>query len=350
MKQKVVLVTEYLNPPYDEGIKKTAYNLFLELDGRYETKIICRHGFEKDNIEIVKSNALFLSGKISKKIRSFNPGLVIYFPFASATFASYLRLKVLKLLTGKIQILFIILQPKPLKNWQKVAVRVLKPESGLTPSPELKSFWDSLRIKNQLLPLFTDLQMFHPVDSVERKIELREKYNLPKNKVIISHMGHLNEGRNLRSLVPLQDAGIQVVVVGSSSTPRDSIGPASLKRYLEEKGFIILDRYIENIAEIYQLSDIYVFPVKSTTGSIGMPLSVLEARACGIPVITTDFGSLKQKLGDDFHGIFYSRPEDFKTTIEKIINNPKENYIKTCIPELNEEYRKIIHNAIEFRN
>ena len=30
--KKVILVTEYINPPYDEGIKKTVYSLFLKLN------------------------------------------------------------------------------------------------------------------------------------------------------------------------------------------------------------------------------------------------------------------------------------------------------------------------------
>ena len=95
--KKVLLITEYLNPPYDEGIKKTVYNLYNELNNKYNLQVISRHAFKDDNIHIVSVNALFLSIKVLKIINDFNPDTLIYFPFASGTFASYLRLKIFSL-------------------------------------------------------------------------------------------------------------------------------------------------------------------------------------------------------------------------------------------------------------
>ena len=93
--KRIILITEILNPPYDEGIKKTVFNLFSELDNRYELLVISRYAFEKENIHITNSNPLFLSSDIRDRIKGFNPDVIIYFPFASGTFAGYLRRKVL---------------------------------------------------------------------------------------------------------------------------------------------------------------------------------------------------------------------------------------------------------------
>ena len=49
-------------------------------------------------------------------------------------------------------------------------------------------------------------------------------------------MGHLNTGRNLEALIPLQNSVSQIVVVGSTSTPKDAVGPATLKHKLLDKG------------------------------------------------------------------------------------------------------------------
>ncbi|HHC78451.1 MAG TPA: hypothetical protein ENK46_01110, partial [Flavobacteriia bacterium] len=73
MLKKVVFITEYLNPPYDEGIKKTAYNLWLELGKKYELLAICRHGFEKENLHIVNTNALYFSAEVKSLIKNFKP-------------------------------------------------------------------------------------------------------------------------------------------------------------------------------------------------------------------------------------------------------------------------------------
>jgi len=344
--KKVILITEYIDPPYDEGIKKTVYNLFLELDKNYQLKVICRYGFEKENIHIVNSNPLFLSNKIKLIINHFKPDSLIYLPFQSSTFASYLRLKVLSLFFRKAGTIFIALQPKVINSWQQYLIQFIKPEFALTPSPTLHKFWNHKTIDNKLIPLITDLTVFKPITSSNTKKNLRKKYDLPLESLIVSHMGHLNEGRNLKSLIPLQNAGIQVVIVGSSSTPIDAMGQVSMKDKLTNAGIIVLDDYIEHIEEVYQLSDIYVFPVMKRNSSIGMPLSILEARACGIPVLTTDYGSVKSYLGSDSGGIFYATPEKFLSKVLVIKNLINLSYNKTNVNELNKEFYKVINEII----
>ncbi len=66
-----------------------------------------------------------------------------------------------------------------------------------------------------------------------------------------------------------------------------------MRRMLDEAGVIVIDKYLEAIEEIYQAADCYVFPVSSETGSIETPLSVLEAMACNLPVVSTRFGGLE---------------------------------------------------------
>ncbi len=347
--KKVLLITEYLNPPYDEGIKKTVYNLFLDLDKKYVLQVICRYGFKKDNIHIIDTNPLFFSKDVKWLIRDFNPDSLVYFPFQSSTFASYLRLKVLSIFAKKTKIIFIALQPKPLKKWQQFMVRYIKPKLALTPSPSLQNFWKKLNINSQLVPLLTDLAVFMPIGNLDAKRHLRKKYNLPLDAFIVSHMGHLNEGRNLKTLIPLQKEGMQVVIVGSSSTPKDAKGELSLKEELLNSGIIVIDRFIENIEEIYQLSDIYIFPVKGENSSIGMPLSILEARACGIPVITTNYGSVEYFLKDDFKGIVYTSSEMFSSKVKEIKNQTNLDVKKTNVNKLNVKFNEVLQNFIELR-
>ena len=345
--KKVLLITEYLNPPYDEGIKKTAYNLFLDLDKKYELQVLCRFGFDKENIQIVNTNALFISDEVRSCIRNFNPDTLIYLPFQSSTFASYLRLKILSIFTNSNNIIFIALQPKPLKRWQKLIVKFIKPKFALTPSLALNKSWNKMKINNTLVPLLTDLTIFKPIPNLNSKDELRKKYNLPTDSFIISHMGHLNEGRNLKSLIPLQQAGMQIVIAASSSTPEDAMGHESLKNQLLDSGIIILDGYIEHIEEVYHLSDIYIFPVVKKNSSIGMPLSILEARACAIPVITTNYGSVKSYMKNDCGGILYAEPQNFLQSINKIKTSVNRNYTKTTVSELNDMFYRIVHKQIE---
>lgn len=347
MLRKVVFITEYLDPPYDEGIKKTTYNLFLELDKKYELLTICRYSPKKNNVQIVNTNALYFSKEIIRLIKYFKPEALVYLPFQSSTFASYLRLKILSSFAKNARPIFIALQPKPLKKWQQFIVKFIRPKVALTPSPTLKEFWDTIKVQNKIIPLLTDLTIFKPISDNTSKPQLRDKYNLPIEATIISHMGHLNEGRNLQTLIPLQQSGFQVVIVNSSSTPSDAIGLKSLKDSLMESGIIVIDRFIENIEEIYQLSDIYIFPVIKMNSSIGMPLSILEARACGIPVITTNYGSIQAFMEDDFQGIKYANPDEFLKAVVEISTKSKNNYTKTKVNELNNLFYYTLYSQID---
>ena len=347
LKNKVLFISEYLNPPYDEGIKKTVYNLYLDLEEKYNLEVICRYGFQKESIHIVNTNALFYSKEVKNIIKKFEPNCIVYLPFQSSTFASYLRLKVFSILSKKTKLIFIALQPKPLKKWQEFLVKFLKPKHALTPSPALKNIWESLKINSKQVPLLTDLSIFKPISKNSDKETLRVKYDLPKDAFIVSHMGHLNEGRNLKTLIPLQKNGIQVVIAASSSTPEDAKGHQTLKDEILDSGIIILDRYLENIEELYQLSDLYIFPVVKKNSSIGMPLSILEARGCAIPVVTTDYGSIKSYMDDDFGGIIYSKPDDFLNAVLKYKNEKNTTFNKTKVESLNKTFYDTIYKIIE---
>lgn len=345
--KKIVLISEFLDAPYDEGIKKTVYQLYQLLDQHYYLLVICRKGpDDTHNIRAVTTNRFFVSPKIKADIKSFSPDLIIYFPFASSTFAGFLRNFIFARYHSQAANLMIVLQPKPVKGWQRQMIKFIRPQKVLTPSPLLKNRLDALNINTSLFPLSTDLPFFKPLDQAGQKEILRAKYNIDVDSFVITHVGHLNHGRNLTSLIPLQNNKTQVIIVGSSSTPEDAAGPANLKAELEEHGIIIHDGFIERINEIYQLSDLYIFPVEDQNSSIGMPLSILEARACGIPVLSTDYGSVKIFLGDDFCGIFYCKPDDFAEMVEEIKESDIKDYTRTSVSKLNDQFNVIIKQSI----
>jgi len=344
IKQKVVFITEFLNPPFDEGIKKTVLYIFNILNEKFDTLTFSRKYFEHPKIKPLKANKLFLDEKLITQIKIYRPNLIIYLPFQSGTFASYIRQWILQRIFKKSKVVFFTLQPKPLSKIKKLLVRWLKPKYGITASPEVKQFWNMMKVESELIPLFTNLDNFKPIKEISLKQDLRKKYNLPLNSIIIVHIGHINKERNLESLIPLCKENYKVLVVGSSSTPEDAAGPDALKHELINKGMIILDGYIENIQDIYHLSDLYIFPVIEKCGSIGLPLSILEARACGVPVLTTDFGSINYFFDSDFGGITYAEPKDFKQVIDTM--DLTINYERTKVRELNELFKNTIERVI----
>ncbi len=77
----------------------------------------------------------------------------------------------------------------------------------------------------------------------------------------------------------------------------------------------------EEKRKVFDASDVYLFPSHEE----GMPISVLEAMAFGLPIVTRPVGALKDFFEDGKHGfITESRsPEILASLLEKLISNKK---------------------------
>jgi glycosyltransferase involved in cell wall biosynthesis len=111
--------------------------------------------------------------------------------------------------------------------------------------------------------------------------------------------------RNLDILTDLQQDGCQVVVASSTTIQGDS----SVDVDLVAAGCLLWNRYIEAIEEVYGLADCYVFPTPTGIGAIEHPLSIMEAMACNLPVVTKRFRALPRvfRPGD---GLYFVDTDD----------------------------------------
>ncbi|OGM11469.1 hypothetical protein A2Z22_00260 [Candidatus Woesebacteria bacterium RBG_16_34_12] len=96
----------------------------------------------------------------------------------------------------------------------------------------------------------------------------------------------------------------------------------------EKKSFTNnIDKFVSNpsksqIAKLYNDSDIFL----STSRTEGMPITGLEAMACGCLFITTDSGGVKNYAINDYNSIIISQPKDIweKKIIEHLFKNEKK--------------------------
>jgi len=182
-----------------------------------------------------------------------------------------------------------------------------KPIWDLFSKDGFRTFW---------FPSGVDVAKFSPV-SKARRLELRKQYGLKEDDFIVLHVGHIRPNRNLEELVPIQrQQGIQVVVAGSTSFQADE----KTHQQLRDAGCIVWIRYFPRVEELFQLSDCYVFPVTTTDGAVQIPLTILEAAACNLPVVTTPFGGLLDLVGQRV-GLFYIRtPAEMQKAVEECRN------------------------------
>lgn len=299
---KICLLGEY-SGNLDEGMRKISFCLSKELSKRHSVLTLdLRNVVAKD---------------FWKSIKNFNPQIVHYIHGGSSR--GFILLKLISLYCSDAKTVTSIMR---FPTFSKYVVSLSKPDLILVPSYEVGKDFKRARCKTKFLPCGgVDIARFTPVTSIA-KSKMREKYAIEKEKFMILHIGSINEGRNVQLLEELQKGDNQVLVAGSTSAEIDW----NVYQRLVDAGCLVWTKYIENIEEIYALSDCYVFPVlpkkdmlgRNITSSIEMPLSVLEAMSCNLPIISMRFGALPDVF-EEGDGLFFAEKEkNFANALKEI--------------------------------
>jgi glycosyltransferase involved in cell wall biosynthesis len=224
---------------------------------------------------------------------------------------------------------------------------IFRPDLILVQSQDLIGKFHMLGRKIAYLPNGVNLDKFCP-PGTDQKTNLRMKYDLDPSRPVVLHVGHLIATRNLSAISDLPSKGIQVIVVGSTYIGIDS----QVVNDLEKAGFIIVRGYQVQIDEYYKLADCYVFPLRPGD-SLSMPLSVLEAMATNLPVVSTRFKGLESsftegdglKFVDSFDKVSDEILEIIRSSAPVLTRNKVLSFSWSAIVMQLRDYYRLLLNA-----
>ena len=318
---RILLVCERLGQRDDEGIRNLARALFDTLNARHEVLVLtqgrsapARDRGARDpapsasdpNVVVIEMNALtrrtFLSTGVYRAARAFHPDVTLYIPWTSGTLPTFVRTQGLRWVTRS-PVAIYLTQPYDNPGWQRFLIRYMLPNLVVALSDNVVRHLAQLGAEAEFIPAGVDLDRF-VVPSDEQRAHERERIGVKPGEKLILHVGHLNRNRMNEGEIQMlaQTTGYRVLIVGSTSTPQD----AGLIRNLTGVGCTVISDYHPSIERLYQAADVYLFPTRAQRSSIGVPLSVLEALACGVPVVSTRFEGLPRLFPASAYVQFFS--------------------------------------------
>jgi glycosyltransferase involved in cell wall biosynthesis len=162
---------------------------------------------------------------------------------------------------------------------------------------------------------------FQPAENWQQIIDIKKKYNLPENFVL--YLGGYDVRKNVSALLHAYTwvsatLGDQYPLVLAGGVPRNDTplfpNPRRLARELGLEEFVVTPGWIaeEDLPLLYAAAAVFVYPSRYE----GFGLPVLEAMACGAPVVTTTAASIPELAGP---AAFQLDPDDTKHMAAPII-------------------------------
>jgi len=316
--KRIAIVSEAINQKPIEGIRKYSKELSSAFEACKKFSVY-RVGFSEEIAENGGSLAKFKEIiHCRRKLKEIDPDITIYIPSSPRIIMNLLKILLWK---GKSRRnVLILLQPPT--GMAPFARRILNGvilyrqfDSKLLPPSLQERNW-------KVIPSGANTSHFKPITKNE-KDKLKIQYGFSPGDRIILSVGHLTEGRNLNLIMKISKTiTAKTIFVTNEIRADDPV----LKTQLKESGVIIFDRYLEKIQDLYSISDCYVFPTVNPGSAIGMPLSILEALSCNIPVVSAKFGIIHEILKEEDGITFFNDDESAIMLIRKIISETSDNY------------------------
>lgn len=165
-----------------------------------------------------------------------------------------------------------------------------------------KARYPEIADRFRFIPTWYDPEIFYPVDTDEQRV-LRRELGFDIDCRVLVSVGRLDKQKDPLLLANAfqetlkRNPAVRLVYIGDGVLRND------LENCIEKAGLVgqvtlVGLRSAAEIARVLQAADLFVL----TSAYEGMPMCVLEALGCGLPVVTTDVGEVRRVVKQGENG------------------------------------------------
>lgn len=168
----------------------------------------------------------------------------------------------------------------------------------LVPYHELEESMKKLGVKRKMYvaKLGVDIERFSP--SKDKRMS-KKKMGISSEEFVIGYVGRISQEKNLEVLKDAFDKldyeRKKLLIVGD--------GAEEQKAVLKNVKDCQITGFVNNVDDYLKAMDVFVQPSHTETTS----LATLEAMACGLPVIVSKVGFMKQYITKEHNGLFFPK-------------------------------------------
>jgi len=177
--------------------------------------------------------------------------------------------------------------------------------------------------KIKILPPIIDLELFNPSVSGEN---IKKNFNIESSPSLL-YVGDLTKTRGLHVLIDAlgmvvsELPDVKLLMAVNMPSEEYNYRGAKIKekiRSLKLEDNVVFLGIVDNMPKVIAAVDVFVAPYTSIDGIADYPISILEAMACGKPVVATAVGGIPEIVNHKENGLIV-RPNDPVELAEAIV-------------------------------
>lgn len=199
-----------------------------------------------------------------------------------------------------------------------------------------------------------DLSKFHPA-APEERASSRAELEIGEDDFVYVYAAEFSRRKNQAFLIRAfagfcrQNPRMKLLLAGDGALLGEC---KALARGLHADGQILFPGYVENMRGLYAACDVCV----SSSRIEGLPFNVMEAMACGLPVVASDIKGHRELTQEGKSGLLFRSAAELESRMKELqrdgdlrkslreagISQVKRFALPVVFPEVMERYRRVL--------